>query len=320
MEGEYQFPTRHDVVPPVGAGHIVGEGATVFTDMTETMLAALDKQMALPDTVQVSVGPSLNNYLASVSISRQSKIRWEVPDINASQPNASSISMQGPKTIPISSIKREDKFPDLYIPVTENYRISDKFYGYMDSVSADNNPMILVELIGLAYGYGSTIYTIDRVNWNMYGRFSRGFRMISERATIEPQYRDAPLASMHGPAQPMHMNTLLGMTQMVTPLAKSTPVTQSSQVPLIVSDGMPPVRDILEPTSNEQARTDYLERQIRHMSSISRLPSDIPTLELATQRQDITQESQSREAASEERYDRNKDQQQTRTVINGSLQ
>ena len=47
---------------------------------------------------------------------------------------------------------------------------------------------------------------------------------------------------------------------------------------------MPPVRDILEPASNEQARADYLERQMRHMSSISRLPSDIPPLELATQR------------------------------------
>ena len=259
MEGEYQFSTRHDVVPPVGAGHILGEGATIFIDMTETMLAALDKQMALPDTVQESVGSSLNNYLASVPISRQSETRQEVPDINASQPNTSSVSGQGPKTTCISSTKREDKYPDLYLTVTENYRISNKFYGYADSVLVDNNPMILVELSGLAYRYGLTIYAIDRVNGNMYGRFSRGFRMTSERPTIEPQYRDAPLAGMRGPAQPMHMSTWLGMTQTVTPLAKSTLVTQSYQIPLIVSDGMPPVKDILEPTSNEQARADYLE-------------------------------------------------------------
>ena len=83
---------------------------------------------------------------------------------------------------------------------------------------------------------------------------------------------------MYGPAQPMHMSTLLGMTQMVTPLAKSTPVTQSSQIPLIVPDRVPPVRDILEPASNEQARADYLERQMRHRSNISTLPSDIPLL------------------------------------------
>ena len=116
------------------------------------------------------------------------------------------------------------------------------------------------------------------------------------------------------------MSTLSGITQMVTPLAKSTPVTQFSQVPLIVSNGMPPVSDILESTSNEQARAEYLEKQMRHMSNISRLPSDIPPLELATQRQDITQGSQSREVASEERYDRNRDQQQIGTVTDDSLQ
>ena len=106
MEGEHQFSTRHDVVPPVGAGHILGEGATIFKDMTKTILAALDKQMVLPDTDQESVGSSLNNYLASVPISRQSKIGQEMPDINASQPNTSSFSMQGPETMPISSTKK----------------------------------------------------------------------------------------------------------------------------------------------------------------------------------------------------------------------
>ena len=35
MEGEYQSPTEHDVVLPVGAGHILGEGAAIFTDMTK---------------------------------------------------------------------------------------------------------------------------------------------------------------------------------------------------------------------------------------------------------------------------------------------
>ena len=50
------------------------------------------------------------------------------------------------------------------------------------------------------------------------------------------------------------MSTLLGMTRMVTPLAKSTPITQSAQMPAI-SDALPPIRDILEPASNEQARS-----------------------------------------------------------------
>ena len=36
----------HKVVSPVCTGHIIGEGAAIFTDMTETMLTSLDQQMA----------------------------------------------------------------------------------------------------------------------------------------------------------------------------------------------------------------------------------------------------------------------------------
>ena len=103
----------------------------------------------------------------------------------------------------------------------------------------------------------------------MCGMFIGGFRVINERATTEPQYRDASLAGMCGPTHPMYMSTLPGVTQMVTPLAKSTPMTQFSQMPAI-TDRIPPVRDILEPTSNEQARSNYLENQMRQMGSISR--------------------------------------------------
>ena len=67
-----------------------------------------------------------------------------------------------------------------------------------------------------------------------------GFRITNERATVEPQYRGASSAGMYGPAQPMHMSTLLGMTQMVTPIAESTTMTQSSQLPMI-HDRIPPV-------------------------------------------------------------------------------
>ena len=86
----------------------------------------------------------------------------------------------------------------LYLPVAENYSYRDKFYGYTDSVSADNNPMILVELNGLSYKYGPTVYAVNRVNGTMYGRFNGGFRVISERATLEPQYVNTPLAGMYG--------------------------------------------------------------------------------------------------------------------------
>ena len=35
----------------------------------------------------------------------------------------------------------------------------------------------------------------------------------------------------------------------------------------------------MEPASNEQMRSAYLERQIRQMGSINRLPSDMPSLD-----------------------------------------
>ena len=70
----------------------------------------------------------------------------------------------------------------------------------------------------------------------------------------------------------MSVSTLPGTTQIVTPLVKSTPITQSSQMPAI-SDTLQPIRDILEPASNEQVRSAYLE-----MDSI-KLPSDMPSLE-----------------------------------------
>ena len=101
------------------------------------------------------------------------------------------------RAIPRSTDKMEDHYPDLYLLVTENYKISNRFYGYMDSVSMDNNPMILVELTWLSYRYGTTIYAVDRVNGTMYGKFSVGYRVISERATMELQYRDASLEGMY---------------------------------------------------------------------------------------------------------------------------
>ena len=121
----------------------------------------------------------------------------------------------------------KDIYPDLYLPVTENYKISDRFYGYMDSMSTDNNLMVLVELTGLWYRYGTTIYAVDRVNGTMYGRFSMGYRVINERATVRPQFRPVSLEGEHISIPPTYVNTLPGTTSIFTPVAKSTPITQS---------------------------------------------------------------------------------------------
>ena len=74
--------------------------------------------------------------------------------------------------------------------------------------------MNLVELNGLSYKYGPTVYAVDGVNGTMYGSFKGGFRVISERATIKPQYMNVPLAGMYGPTQTTHMSTLSGQTQL----------------------------------------------------------------------------------------------------------
>ena len=60
-------------------------------------------------------------------------------------------------------------------------------------MSADDNPMVLVELTGLTYRYGTTKYAVDRVNGTMYGKFSMGYRVINKRATVRPQFRPASL-------------------------------------------------------------------------------------------------------------------------------
>ena len=76
------------------------------------------------------------------------------------------------------------------------------------------------------------------------------------------------------------MNTLPRTTSIDTPIAKSTPMTQASQIPsmAIVS---PCVRDILEPSLSKQARATYLERQMQNMNSV-RVPSSMPSLEDGT--------------------------------------
>ena len=55
--------TGHRVVSPVSTGHILGEGAAIFTDTTESMLTALDQQMALSSVAQKPEGSLTDNVL-----------------------------------------------------------------------------------------------------------------------------------------------------------------------------------------------------------------------------------------------------------------
>ena len=115
--------------------------------------------------------------------------------------------------------------------------------------------MVLVELKNLSYQYGTSIYAVDRVNGTMYGKFSVGYRIIPEKAMVIPQFQQTPVEDEYRPA---YENTLPGITNIPTPMAKSTPVTQASQPPVILNVPSPE-RDIVEPVSSEKARTAYLE-------------------------------------------------------------
>ena len=174
----------------------------------------------------------------------------------------------------LTTSEQKERYPDLFLPVAENYRISDCFYGDSDSLSVDNNPMVLVMLKNLSYHYGTSVYAVDRVNGTMYGKFSVGYKIIPEKATVIPQFQQAPLASEY---RPMYEEMLPGITDIVTPIAKSTPVTQASQMPIPVHVPLHE-RDMVEPMSSEKARTAYLEQQIQDMGSV-RLPVDVPPLE-----------------------------------------
>ena len=198
-------------------------------DVTETILDILDKQVA--------TSPSSQQHLKGLSSKDD---QTEV--VKSKEPKAST--------------QKED-YPDLFLPIMENYRVSDCFHGYSDSLSADNNPMVLVELNNLSYRYGTSIYAVDRVNGTMYGKFSVGYRMIPEKATVIPQYQHTLVEDEYEPA---YENTLPGITNIATPIAKSTPVTQASHI--LVTKTIPE-RDIVEPMSSERARATYLEIKYR---------------------------------------------------------
>ena len=212
--------------------------------MTETILDILDKQVAMsPSSQQHTKGLSSNDNQKEVVKSKE------------------------PKT----SSQMED-YPDLFLPIMENYRISDRFHGYLDSLSADNNLMILVELNNLSYRYGMSIYVVDRVNGTMYGKFSVGYRMILEKAMVIPQYQHTLVEDEY---EPPYENTLPVITNIATPIAKSTPVTQASHITVTK---MIPGRDIVKPVSSERARAAYLEDQIQDMGSVW-IPLNIPLME-----------------------------------------
>ena len=111
---------KHRVVSP--SSEIIGVGAAIFTDMTEAILNALDQQIAMTSDAQQPKGLSIGDN-----------------QMKRTQGRTQMTSDQ------------KESYPDLFLPVVENHGISDHFCGYSDSLSAENNPMVLVELKSLSY-------------------------------------------------------------------------------------------------------------------------------------------------------------------------
>ena len=220
---------------------IIGEGAAIFTDMTETILDALDKHV---------IGSPGSQQLTR------------------DMPNKDDQKVIDPSTqgIGTETITQKEDYPDLFLPIRENFRISDRFWHYAESLSVDNNPIALLELNNLSYRYGTSLYAVDRVNGTMYSKFSIGNRLIPEKATVIPQYQYVSGEDKYTPA---YENTLLGVTSLPTPIAKSTPVTHASHMPT-----MEPERYLVQPIASEEARAAYLEEHMKNMGSV-RLPSSI---------------------------------------------
>ena len=118
----------------------------------------------------------------------------------------------------------------------------------------------------------ASIYAVDSVNGTMYGEFSVRYKSIPEKVTVISQYQQTPVEDEYRPA---YENTLPRIINIATPVAKSTPVTQASQIPVIPNV---PERDIVKPVSSERARAAYLEQQIQGMGSV-RLPLNILSME-----------------------------------------
>ena len=178
---------KHRVVSP--SSEIIGEGAAIFTDMMETILNALDQQMAMSSDVQEPEG---------TPIGKDMTIKQQIGDNQMKE-------TQGRTQITSDS---KEMYADLFLPVAENHRISDQFCGYLDSLSADNNPMVLVELKSLSYQYWTSIYAVDRVNGTMYGKFSVGYKIIPEKAPVIPQFQQTPLEDEYNAMQPTYVSTL----------------------------------------------------------------------------------------------------------------
>ena len=96
-------PLKHRVVSP--GSEIIGEGAAIFTDMTETILNTLDQCLAMSSNAQKAEGLLIGEDMTVRQIGNDQMDKTQDGTQQTSDP--------------------KEKYPDLFLPVAENHRISD---------------------------------------------------------------------------------------------------------------------------------------------------------------------------------------------------
>ena len=96
-------PLKHRVVSP--SSEIIGEHAAIFTDMTETILNTLDQRMAMSSGVQRPEGLPIG----------EDETNRQIGDDQMDKTQGRTQQTSDPK----------ERYPDLFLPVAENHRISD---------------------------------------------------------------------------------------------------------------------------------------------------------------------------------------------------
>ena len=96
-------PLKHRVVSP--SSEIIGEGAVIIMDMTETILNTLDQCLAMSSNAQKPEGLLIGEDMAMRQIGNDQMDKAQDGTQQTSDP--------------------KEKYPDLFLPVAENHRISD---------------------------------------------------------------------------------------------------------------------------------------------------------------------------------------------------
>ena len=79
---------------------MIGEGAAIFTDMTETMLTTLDQKMALSTEAQKSEGCLTDNIVTTRQLTGNNQVVESSARTHV-------------------TCDKKDIYPDLYLPVVE---------------------------------------------------------------------------------------------------------------------------------------------------------------------------------------------------------